>query len=90
MRLEACIRHGRWFAAAFLSLCLASLGFVFTLGQDLFPQVDAGLMRLHVRARTGLRIEETARLTGRDRELHPRHDPGRRTRHHARQHRPTL
>jgi multidrug efflux pump subunit AcrB len=33
------------------------------LGQDLFPQVDAGLMRLHVRARTGLRIEETARLT---------------------------
>ncbi len=61
--LEACIRHGGWFAAAFLSLCIASLGFVFVLGQDLFPQVDAGLMRLHVRARTGLRIEETARLT---------------------------
>jgi multidrug efflux pump subunit AcrB len=61
--LEACIRHGRIFAAAFLALCIASLGFVFTLGQDLFPQVDAGLMRLHVRARTGLRIEETARLT---------------------------
>ena len=61
--LEASMRHGRWFAAAFLMLCVASLGFVFALGQDLFPQVDAGLMRLHVRARTGLRIEETARLT---------------------------
>ncbi len=61
--LQACMRHGRAFAAAFLALCVASLGFVFVLGQDLFPQVDAGLMRLHVRARTGLRIEETARLT---------------------------
>ena len=61
--LEACMRQGRWFVAAFLAFCLASLGFVFVLGQDLFPQVDAGLMRLHVRARTGLRIEETARLT---------------------------
>jgi len=56
------MRRGRRFAATFLALCLASLGFVFVLGQDLFPQVDAGLMRLHMRARTGLRIEETARL----------------------------
>jgi len=61
--LGAAMRHGRWFAAGFLVLCLGSLGFVAVLGQDLFPQVDAGLMRLHIRARTGLRIEETARLT---------------------------
>ena len=61
--LGAVMRHGRLFAAGFLALCLGSLGFVAVLGQDLFPQVDAGLMRLHVRARTGLRIEETARLT---------------------------
>jgi len=32
------------------------------LGRDFFPSVDAGQIRLHVRARTGLRIEETARL----------------------------
>ena len=32
------------------------------LGQDFFPQVDAGLIRLHFRARPGLRVEETARL----------------------------
>jgi multidrug efflux pump subunit AcrB len=35
---------------------------VFFLGQDFFPQVDAGLIRLHFRARPGLRVEETARL----------------------------
>ena len=32
------------------------------LGEDFFPQVDAGLLRLHIRARPGLRVEETARL----------------------------
>jgi multidrug efflux pump subunit AcrB len=32
------------------------------LGRDFFPKVDAGQIRLHMRARTGLRIEETARL----------------------------
>jgi multidrug efflux pump subunit AcrB len=61
--LATTMRHGGWFAAGFLVICLGSLGFVSLLGQDLFPQIDAGLMRLHVRARTGLRIEETARLT---------------------------
>jgi multidrug efflux pump subunit AcrB len=32
------------------------------LGQDFFPSVDAGRFRLHLRARTGTRIEETAKL----------------------------
>jgi multidrug efflux pump subunit AcrB len=35
---------------------------IFFLGRDFFPKVDAGQIRLHFRARTGLRIEETARL----------------------------
>ena len=30
------------------------------LGQDFFPSVDAGQFKIHVRARTGTRIEETA------------------------------
>ena len=38
------------------------MGLVFFLGEDFFPSVDAGLMRLHLRARAGLRVEETARL----------------------------
>jgi multidrug efflux pump subunit AcrB len=32
------------------------------LGQDFFPSVDAGQFKIHVRARTGTRIEETALL----------------------------
>ncbi len=32
------------------------------LGQDFFPAVDAGQFKIHVRARTGTRIEETAAL----------------------------
>ncbi len=32
------------------------------LGQDFFPAVDAGQFKIHVRARTGTRIEETASL----------------------------
>ena len=32
------------------------------LGNDFFPAVDAGQFQLHIRAKTGTRIEETARL----------------------------
>jgi multidrug efflux pump subunit AcrB len=35
------------------------------LGRDFFPQVDAGTIALHVRAKTGMRVEETAVLVDR-------------------------
>jgi CzcA family heavy metal efflux pump len=35
------------------------------LGQDYFPSVDGGQIRLHLRARTGLRIDQTAALCDR-------------------------
>jgi multidrug efflux pump subunit AcrB len=60
--LGAVLDHPRAFVAAFLIFCLASAGLAPLLGRDFFPQVDAGQIRLHLRARTGLRIEETARL----------------------------
>jgi len=60
--LETTLGHGRVFAACFLAFCVLSMGLVFFLGEDFFPSVDAGQMRLHVRARAGLRVEETARL----------------------------
>jgi len=60
--LETTLEHRKLFAACFLAFCVLSLGLVFYLGEDFFPSVDAGLMRLHVRARAGLRVEETARL----------------------------
>ena len=60
--LETTLEHRGIFVIFFLLFCLLSLGLYMFLGQDFFPQVDAGLLRLHVRARSGLRVEETARL----------------------------
>jgi CzcA family heavy metal efflux pump len=60
--LETTLEHRKLFTLGFAAFCFLSLGLVFFLGRDFFPQVDAGLIRLHVRARPGLRVEETARL----------------------------
>ena len=60
--LETTIDHRGAFITGFLIFCILSLGIYFFLGEDFFPQVDAGLLRLHVRARPGLRVEETAKL----------------------------
>jgi CzcA family heavy metal efflux pump len=60
--LETTLEHRNVFAVCFVLFCVLSMGLVFFLGQDFFPQVDAGLIRLHFRARPGLRVEETARL----------------------------
>jgi len=60
--LEACIRHRVIFIGAFLILCAAAFLLFPWLGQDFFPATDAGQFTLHFRARTGTRIEETARL----------------------------
>ncbi|RZL92838.1 MAG: efflux RND transporter permease subunit [Variovorax sp.] len=54
-------RRGR-FIALFLGFCLLSCLLYPVLGRDFFPGVDAGQIRLHMRAATGTRIEETARL----------------------------
>ena len=60
--LGAALRSPRLFSACFLTFCVLSVLLVGVLGRDFFPKVDAGQIRLHMRARTGLRIEETARL----------------------------
>ncbi len=60
--LETTLAHRGLFIAGFMIFCILSLGIYFFLGEDFFPQVDAGLLRLHVRARPGLRVEETAKL----------------------------
>jgi len=57
-----CVAHRVVFTACFLLGCLASFALLPWLGEDFFPAVDSGQMRLHVRARTGTRIEETAKL----------------------------
>jgi len=60
--LASCFAHRRPFAASFLIFCAASWLLTQVLGRDFFPTVDAGQFLLHIRARTGTRIEETQRL----------------------------
>ncbi len=60
--LTVTLQHSKVFVLFFLGFCGLSGGLVFVLGRDYFPRVDAGQIRLHMRARSGLRIEETARL----------------------------
>ena len=50
------------FVPAFLVLCVITFLLLPWLGQDFFPAVDSGQFTLHLRAPTGTRIEETARL----------------------------
>ena len=61
--LATCLEHRAPFALIFLGLCVGSWLLVTQLGEDFFPSVDAGQFMLHVRARTGTRMEETIRLT---------------------------
>jgi multidrug efflux pump subunit AcrB len=61
--LEFCLHHRAAFLLAFFAACLASLAILIPwLGQDFFPNVDAGSFKLHVRGPTGMRIEDTAFL----------------------------
>ena len=59
-RLEGALAMRWTFVLGFLAICLLSTGLLLTIGQDFFPTVDAGQFRLHMRTRTGTRIEETA------------------------------
>ena len=60
--LEQCVGSRRIFTALFLGGCLASLFLARWVGEDFFPAVDGGQFKLHLRASSGTRIEETAIL----------------------------
>jgi len=61
--LEISLRHRRAFLITFFAFCLGSLAMLIPwLGRDFFPSVDSGTFKLHLRAPTGMRIEETANL----------------------------
>ena len=59
--LSICLRHPGMTAVIFVGFSLLSMGLLPFLGQNFFPSVDAGQFDLHVRMRSGTRIEETAR-----------------------------
>ncbi|TXH05166.1 MAG: efflux RND transporter permease subunit [Nevskiaceae bacterium] len=50
------------FAVLFMAVGAASYGLSPFLGQDFFPSVDGGQIKLHLRARSGTRIEDSAPL----------------------------
>jgi len=61
--LTLCVDHAGVFLILFVIFALGSVGLLLPwLGRDFFPSVDAGSFKIHVRARTGTRIEETADL----------------------------
>jgi multidrug efflux pump subunit AcrB len=60
--LAACLSRRGLFAASFLGACALSFLLLPWVGEDFFPAVDSGQFKLHVRAPTGTRIEETALL----------------------------
>jgi multidrug efflux pump subunit AcrB len=51
------------FIPVFLAVCLSAFLLAPRLGENFFPDTDSGQLTLHLRAQTGTRIEETARLT---------------------------
>jgi multidrug efflux pump subunit AcrB len=63
--LVLALARRRRFVPAFLGFVAVSFLLLPWLGRDFFPAVDAGQIKLHLRAPTGTRIEETAALCDR-------------------------
>ena len=63
--LESSVHHRKAFIVIFLLACVLSFGLLPFVGQDFFPTVDSGEFKLHMRAPTGTRIEDTAALCDR-------------------------
>jgi CzcA family heavy metal efflux pump len=59
------LAHPGRLAAGFFAFVLLSFALAPFLGQDFFPEVDTGQIKLHIRAPIGTRIEETVRLSDR-------------------------
>jgi len=60
--LGAVMRHRIAFVTCFLGFCVLSFALLPVIGQDFFPTVDSGELKLHMRAPTGTRIEDTAAI----------------------------
>ena len=61
--LHLCLQVRAGFLLSIVAFWIVSVALLYPwLGQDFFPSVDGGQFKLHVRAHTGMRIEDTARL----------------------------
>jgi len=59
--LDWSLGHRAGVLTAFMAFSIASLGLVWLVGEDFFPTVDSGQIKLHAQAPAGTRIEETER-----------------------------
>src|SRR5260370_14194399 len=66
--LALCLHNCAKLIAGFIGFTLLSFGLAPYLGQYFFPIVDGGQIKMHIRAQTGTRIEETTRLADRIRD----------------------
>ena len=62
--IQAAVQHRAGVVLGFCAFFVLSFGLAPLIGKDFFPSVDAGSFRLHVRAPSGTRLEETQRLFG--------------------------
>jgi multidrug efflux pump subunit AcrB len=61
--LRLCLQFRAAFLISIVAFWIVSVALLYPwLGQDFFPSVDSGQFKMHVRAHTGTRIEDTARL----------------------------
>src|SRR6202040_3882853 len=60
--LESFVTHRAIGLTAVALMIVGTLPLMTIVGEDFFPSVDAGMMRLHVRAPTGTRIERTEQI----------------------------
>src|SRR5260370_23910860 len=59
MALEAFLKHGKIALIGTMAVMSSAFLLLPFIGRDFFPAVDAGQIRLHVRAQPGTRIEST-------------------------------
>jgi multidrug efflux pump subunit AcrB len=58
--LAAILAHRKVFIPVFLGAAFGSMLLIPLLGRNFFPEVDSGQIKLHIRAPTGTRVEDTA------------------------------
>ncbi len=63
--LDWALAHKRFVLGLSAAFAAVSFALLFVVGTDFFPSVDVGLMKLHYRAPSGTRIEETERQVDR-------------------------
>jgi multidrug efflux pump subunit AcrB len=78
--LHNCLKNRTAVLLSVLAILVISLSLVKIIGTDFFPTTDTGMMKIHFRAPSGSRIEETERLVdsaeGRIQHIIPKADLG--------------